>query len=101
MTANCTIYSHSRFVCGEFDVSTVKRLWPNVKKVIYSICTWHYHDLPNKEAFAREGIECIVQDLPHFDTDKHIEYLNAQTYEVPTLIIVQTILPFQRQAWGV
>jgi hypothetical protein len=101
MASNCIIYSRSKFWCNEFNVSTVKKHWPNVKRVIYSICSWHYHGLPDKDAFAREGIECTLQDLPHFDTDRHIEELQTQTYDIPTLIFVQTILPFQREAWGV
>lgn len=81
----------------------VKARLPNVKKVIYYMCPWHFHELPNKDEFAAEGIICEIVTLPHFDNDKLIEMLQATASEhtIPTLIIVQKILPFQREAWEV
>lgn len=69
--------------------------------VIYYICSWHFHSLPDKDEFAKAGIKCEIIDLPHFDTELLIKAIQEKTYEVPTLAIVQTILPFQRQAWNV
>jgi hypothetical protein len=70
---------------------------------MYYICPWHFHVLPNKDEFAAEGIECEFISLPHFDTPKLIESLqeNHAVHQVPTLAIVQRILPFQREAWKV
>ena len=98
---NLTIYSRTRFVCGEFEPKTVEKFTPNVKKVIYYICSWHFHSLPNKDEFAKAGIECEIIDLPHYDTESLIKTIKETSYSIPTLVIVQNILPFQREAWNV
>ena len=100
-TPNLTIYSSSKFVCGEFEPKTVQKMAPDVKKVQYYMCPWHFHSLPKTDEFAKVGIECEIIDLPHFDTDLLIKTIQERKYEIPTLAIVQEILPFQRQAWNV
>lgn len=67
------------------------------------MCPWHFHELPNKDEFAAEGVICEIVTLPHYDNDKLIESLQSTESEhtVPTLAIIQKILPFQREAWGV
>jgi len=99
MPTNCEIRP-ILFAHLQFKLSHVKKYFPDVKKVIYSICPWHYHELPDPEEFAREGIECEVRTLPHYDYEKYIAELAEQQYDVNTLIYVQKILPFQREAWG-
>jgi hypothetical protein len=86
-----------------FNVKYVKSRLVDVKKVMYYICPWHFHVLPNKDEFAAEGIECEIISLPHFDTEKLLETLQETeaAHQVPTLAIVQRILPFQREAWKV
>jgi hypothetical protein len=101
MSQNLTIYLRSKFVCSEFEPKTVQNFVPDVKKVIYYICSWHFHVLPNKDEFANAGIECDIIDLHQFDTDLLIKTIQEKTYDVKTLAVVQQILPFQRQAWQV
>jgi hypothetical protein len=98
---NLTIYSSTKFVCGEFEPKTIEKFAPNVKKVIYYICSWHFHSLPKTDEFAKAGIECEIIDLPHYDTESLIKTIKETSYSIPTLIIVQNILPFQREAWNV
>ncbi len=100
-TPNLTIYSSSKFVCGEFIPTRVQKMAPDAKKVVYYICPWHFHSLPKTDEFAKVGIECEIIDLPHFDTELLINTIQETTYSIPTLAIVQHILPFQRQAWNV
>jgi hypothetical protein len=68
---------------------------------MYYICSWHFHYLPNKDDFAKDGIDCEIIDLTHFDTDLLINTIQEKSYSVPTLVIVQNILPFQKKAWNV
>ncbi len=75
---------------------------PAAEKVIYYICSWHYHELPKPAEFVAAGISCEIVDLTPatFYTDVLIAELQAKTYEVPTLLIVRRILPFELDAWG-
>jgi hypothetical protein len=97
-TPNLTLYSRTNFY-REFQVQFIQSFVPNIKKVMYYICPWHFHNPPDIDAFTKEGIECEIITLPHFDTDLLLKTIQEQTYDVPTCVIVQTILPFQREAW--
>lgn len=98
-TPNLTLYSRTNFYT-EFKATSIKTWVPDVKRVIYYICPWHFHELPDKEEFKREGIECEIVTLQHFDTEALIKTIQEQVYEIQTLVIIQRILPFQREAWG-
>jgi hypothetical protein len=99
------IYESAKFWCGEFTPAGAKRLMPAAEKVIYYICSWHYHELPNPTEFMAAGISCEIVDLTPatFNTDRFIKELRATHADtkVPTLLIVQRILPFQLAAWGI
>jgi hypothetical protein len=51
-TPNLTIYSSSKFVCGEFEPKTVQKMAPAAKKVQYYMCPWHFHSLPKTDGVA-------------------------------------------------
>ena len=97
-THNLWLYSRTNFY-KEFKVSSIQSCIPDVKKVQYYICPWHFHELPNVEEFKSAGIDCEIIELPHFDTDLLLKTIQEQIYDVQTCAIVQKILPFQREAW--
>jgi hypothetical protein len=96
------IYESTRFVCGEFSPAVAKKIMPAAEKVVYYICDWHYHDPPRPADFVAADLQCeIINNSPLlFHTNRLIAQLEAATYSIPTLLIVQRILPFQRAAWG-
>lgn len=98
-THNLWLYSRTNFY-NEFKVSSIQSFVPDVKKVLYYICPWHFHELPDVEEFKRAGIDCEIINLPHFDTDLLLKTIQEKTYDVATCVIVQKILPFQREAWN-
>lgn len=75
---------------------------PSAEKVIYYICPWHFHNPPDTASFEATGISCeVVTPTPQiFYTDALIAKLQAATYEVPTLLIIQCFLPFHLEAWN-
>ena len=102
-TPPLVIYDSTKFWCNEFSPAGAKKLMPEAEKVIYYICSWHYHELPKPAEFTAGGLSCEIVDLTPatFDTDRFIEELRTTYAEVkvPTLLIVQRILPFLA-AWG-
>jgi hypothetical protein len=98
---NYQIYDSTKFYT-EFTPAGVKRLMPTAEKVIYYICSWHFHVLPEPAIFAATGLSCEIITLSPqmFYTDVLIAELQTKTYEVPTLLVIQRILPFQLDAWG-
>jgi hypothetical protein len=99
-THNLTLYSRTNFY-NEFNARFIQSFVPDVKKVKYYICPWHFHELPDVEEFKRAGIDCEIIILPHFDTDLLLKNIQEQTYDVSTCVIVQKILSFQREAWNI
>ena len=98
---NYTVIARTKFY-NEFTPAGVKRLMPTAVSVIYYICPWHFHELPVPANFVAADLSCevIPLTLPLFYTDALIADIQAKTYEAPTLIVVQRILPFQLEAWG-
>ena len=100
------IYDRAKFWCNEFSPAVAKTLMPAAEKVIYYICSWHYHVLPKPAEFTAVDLSCEIVDLTPatFYTDRLIDELRAAHAEVevkvPTLLIIQRILPFQLAAWG-
>ena len=99
---NYQIYASTNFY-NEFTPAGAKQLMPAAVKVIYYICPWHFHDLPDPKAFTAADLSCEVISLtqPMFYTDNLITDLQAKTYEIPTLMVVQRILPFHLEAWNI
>ena len=98
---NYQIYARTNFY-NEFTPAGVKRMMPAAVNVIYYICPWNFHEPPDPAAFTASGLSCeVLTPTPQiFYTDALIAELQAKTYEVPTLLIIQRFLPFQIEAWG-
>lgn len=98
---NYTIFCRTNFY-NEFKPAGIKRLVPTAINVKYYICPWHFHEPPVPADFTAADLSCEVIPLtpPLFNTDALIADIQAKTYEAPTVIVIQRILPFQREAWA-
>ena len=90
MAANLRIYS-SMWFFNEFRADILKRDRPDIQKVIYYIHPFQYHDPPNPNhpVWANHGLTCEIRTPPTYPFEQLEAELHKETYDVPTLVIVQ------------
>ena len=78
-------------VFNEFNPHVLHRDLPEIKKVIYYIHAWQFHDPPDpKNAdWASCDLICEVRELPRIPYDTHVASVSNEIYTVPTLIVIQ------------